>query len=69
MLTESISELATPPLTTIEFPADELGRIAARILIDQLDGRETADQHILMQPALNIRGSTGAPREAAPSRA
>ena len=69
MLTESISELATPPLTTIEFPADELGRTAARILIDQLDGRETADQHILMQPALNIRGSTGAPREASPGRA
>jgi DNA-binding LacI/PurR family transcriptional regulator len=61
MLDESLAELATPPLTTIGFPSDDLGRAAARILLDRLDrGRTTPDQ-VLVAPELTVRGSTARP--------
>ena len=37
MVSELMSEMATPPLTTISFPADEMGTVAARMLIDRID--------------------------------
>ena len=62
MLDESLAELATPPLTTISFPSDELGRAAARILLDRLDrGRPGPDQ-VLVTPKLVRRGTTAPPR-------
>jgi LacI family transcriptional regulator, galactose operon repressor len=61
-LSESMSELATPALTTISFPADELGAVAARILLDRLDHGRTAPEQVFVRPDLTIRGSTGAPR-------
>ncbi len=62
VLNESLAELATPPLTTIGFPSDDLGRTAARILLDRLDrGRQEAGQ-VLLTPGLVVRGSTAAPR-------
>ncbi len=62
MLSESLADLATPPLTTIGFPADDMGRTAARILLERLDrGRQDADQ-VLLAPGLIVRGSTAAPR-------
>ena len=61
MLDESLTELATPPLTTIGFPSDDMGRAAARILLDRLDrGRITPDQ-VLVAPELIVRGSTARP--------
>ena len=62
MLGEAMSELATPPLTTISFPADDLGRAAARILVDRLDHGEQAPQQVLLRPSLTIRGTTAPPR-------
>jgi len=59
LLNESMSELATPPLTTISFPAAELGREAARILLGLLAGTLTTPQQILIRPDLIVRGSTG----------
>ena len=59
LLTESMGELATPPMTTISFPSDELGRAAARILLSRLNGTLTAAQQILIRPQLTVRGSTG----------
>ncbi len=59
LLNESMNELATPPLTTISFPAAELGREAARILLGLLDGTLTTPQQILIRPELIVRGSTG----------
>ena len=61
MLSESMSGLTMPPLTTVDFPADELGHIAARMILDQLDGGQTSAQQILLQPELIIRESTSAP--------
>ncbi len=62
MLAESMSELATPPLTTIGFPADDLGSAAARILVNQLDHGRTDPDQFLVQPELTVRGSTARPR-------
>jgi DNA-binding LacI/PurR family transcriptional regulator len=59
LLNESMSELATPPLTTISFPAVEMGREAARILLGHLDGTLTTPQQVLIRPQLIVRGSTG----------
>ncbi len=61
-LDASMSELATPPLTTISFPAIEMGREAARILLGQLDGTLTTPQQVLIRPELIVRGSTGPAR-------
>lgn len=59
LLSEPMSELATPPLTTISFLAYEMGREAARILIGHLERTQTAPQQVLLRPELNVRGSTG----------
>ena len=59
---EAASELATPPLTTITFPADELGSAAARMLLDRLAHDQSARKH-LVRPRLTIRGTTTAPRD------
>ncbi len=63
LLTESMGELATPPMTTIGFPSDELGREAARILLGRLDRSLAGPQQLLIRPELNVRGSTGPARD------
>jgi len=62
MASVSMAEMATPPLTTVSFPEDEMGREAARLLLDRLDrGRTTAEQ-VLVRSKLAVRGSTARPR-------
>ena len=62
LLNEAMSELATPPLTTISFPGVEMGREAARILLGRLDGTLTTPQQVLIRPEFMVRGSTGPAR-------
>ena len=62
MLDESLAELATPPLTTIGFPSDDLGRAAARILLDRLERGVTTPDQVLLRPELIVRGTTLPPR-------
>lgn len=62
VLADPMSELSTPPLTTIPFPAEELGQVAARILVDRLDRGDPAPRQTFLRPALAVRGSTAAPR-------
>jgi DNA-binding LacI/PurR family transcriptional regulator len=57
-----MAEIATPSLTTISFPADEMGEVAARILLGRVVGGSTVAEQILVQPTLTIRDSTGRPR-------
>ena len=56
---DPMSELITPPLSTISFPAREMGYQAARILIGHMTGELTGPQQVLLRPELNIRQSTG----------
>ena len=62
MVSEPMAEIATPALTTIDFPADEMGEVAARILLDRVVGGRTAPEQVLVQPTLTVRDSTGRPR-------
>ena len=58
VLSDPMSELATPPLTSINFPAEELGRAAAQILVDRLDNGITEPRQVFLRPELTVRGTT-----------
>ncbi len=58
VLSPRIAEMNTPPLTTIDFPFHEMGRMGAEMLIRQLEGEEVATQ-LLLRPPLTIRQSAG----------
>lgn len=56
---DSMAEVATPPLTTISFPAEEIGGLAARILLERIELDLAAPQQAYVEPTITIRGSTG----------
>lgn len=62
VLSDPMSELATPPLTSINFPAEELGRLAAQILVDRLDNGNIEPRQVFLRPELTVRGTTAQPR-------
>ena len=64
MFNETTSELITPPLSTISFPAREMGYQAASILIGHMTGELSGPRQVLLRPELNIRQSTGPARTA-----
>jgi LacI family repressor for deo operon, udp, cdd, tsx, nupC, and nupG len=49
-------------LTTVHQPVEEQGEIAARMVLDLLDGKPVADSHRTVPTYLVVRGSTGPPR-------
>ncbi len=55
--------IATPALTTVWNGQREVGRRAARALLDKLSGAPVQSAQDLIRPELHIRQSTGAPRE------
>lgn len=59
---EQMAELTTPPLTTINIQAQAASSLAAKMLIDQLEGKSDGGQHILFPFELAIRGSTSIAR-------
>lgn len=52
------SVLVTPPLTVITQPTVELGREAARILVNHMAGKAAQPTHIILEPELIVRGSS-----------
>lgn len=64
LFNDSMSELITPPLSTISFPAHDMGYQAARILIGHMTGELTEPQQVLLRPELNIRRSAGPAKRA-----
>ena len=54
-----VAEAAVPPLTAVNFPATQMGRLGVRMLIDLLetDPPETPTQHLL-RGELTVRGTT-----------
>jgi LacI family repressor for deo operon, udp, cdd, tsx, nupC, and nupG len=52
-----------PPLTTVHFPATEMGTRAVDVLMDLLDHGQTAEEAttLMLEPKLMVRGSTAAP--------
>jgi DNA-binding LacI/PurR family transcriptional regulator len=55
---EKQSDLVIPPLTALTFPAHEVGRQAAHMLLQQLNGAGAISGQILVAPNLHIRAST-----------
>jgi LacI family transcriptional regulator len=48
-----------PPLTTVRLPHDEMGAMAARLLLKRIEGDATASGSIEIRPELVVRESTG----------
>jgi DNA-binding LacI/PurR family transcriptional regulator len=53
----AFAEFVEPPLTTVHVPGYEMGRAAAQLLIDHLDGRGIEQRHIVLPVDLRLRGS------------
>jgi len=56
------SALATPALTTIAQPLQQMGAEALRLLVDLIDGTERATNHLRLPTALVVRASCAPPR-------
>jgi DNA-binding LacI/PurR family transcriptional regulator len=54
-----------PPLTNIEFPSEEMGKIGAELLIDRLEDPNASARQILLAPQLRRGQSTARPRDRA----
>jgi len=53
-----ISAYYNPPLTTVAVPAYEMGRLAAKILIENIEGESITPQQYILETNLIVRGST-----------
>ncbi|NJD04465.1 MAG: LacI family transcriptional regulator [Ruminiclostridium sp.] len=52
-----VSSMINPPLTTVNQPSFETGRLACKLLLDSMDGREAGDISITLEPTLVERKS------------
>lgn len=55
--------IATPALTTVWNGQREVGRLAARVMLDRLNGVVVVPSQQLIRPELHVRQSTGKPVE------
>ena len=56
------SAYISPPLTTVRQPMQEMGKIAARTLLDRIEGRMKYVPEIAIEPELVVRRSTAGAR-------
>jgi DNA-binding LacI/PurR family transcriptional regulator len=54
-----LAAFSNPSLTTVRQPLERMGQIAAKTVIDQIEGRATDVQEIIVEPEFIVRGSTG----------
>jgi DNA-binding LacI/PurR family transcriptional regulator len=52
-----VAGYCNPPLTTIRVPADDIGRLAFKILLDMINTRGSQIQQYCLDTSLIIRGS------------
>ncbi|MFF5264293.1 LacI family DNA-binding transcriptional regulator [Actinomadura viridis] len=62
-------EWLSPPLTTVRQPLEEMGRVAARTLLQLLDGRPPLTPRVELATDLRVRASTAPPPAAPPPAA
>ena len=62
---EEGTELTSPSLTVLDFPASSMGYEAAKIIINELEKGTQAVKQILVEPKLVIRSSSGLVRTTA----
>jgi DNA-binding LacI/PurR family transcriptional regulator len=58
MVPRKFARLFTPALTTIDFPAAQMGRLGAEMLIRRLEGGADRAAHVLLRGELIAGGST-----------
>ncbi|MBO5998067.1 MAG: substrate-binding domain-containing protein, partial [Lachnospiraceae bacterium] len=56
---KDICETALIPITTVAAPFEEIGRRAASLLLELIDGKEPEETHISVDPEIVYRASTG----------
>jgi GntR family transcriptional regulator, arabinose operon transcriptional repressor len=61
---DPLAESLRVPLTTVAQPREQMGRTAARIVADRIEGRRVDVSRLVLPTRLVIRASSGAPREA-----
>lgn len=54
-----VAQSLEPPLTTVRPPYEEMGRVITKMFFSLLEGEETKEQRIILEPQLIIRGSSG----------
>lgn len=62
-------DMVAPPLTTVRISHQEIGRVAADLLLQQLKGADHSTRNIVLAPTLIVRGSTAAARAPVVARA
>lgn len=63
-----LAEMVDPPLTTMSQPIPEMGRRVVELLVDEMKGKKTAKQKIMLPPELVIRHSTARLKDIPPVR-
>jgi DNA-binding LacI/PurR family transcriptional regulator len=61
IIASQIVDLVTPPLTTIDLPAFEMGRLGGEILIRDLNDQERPPTQLVLEGSLQVRSSGPAP--------
>jgi DNA-binding LacI/PurR family transcriptional regulator len=54
-----VAVFASPELTTVRQPLQRMGRIAAKTLIEQIEGKAKFQPEIIIEPELVVRASSG----------
>jgi len=57
-----LMDVVSPPLTTVRIEHREMGRIAAKMLLDAIKSGSSELRHVVLRPELVVRGSTAGPR-------
>jgi DNA-binding LacI/PurR family transcriptional regulator len=57
----SFTELTDPAITSVVQPSYQLGYIAARLLLERIQGDKSSSRHIVLRTELKIRDSVQAP--------
>ncbi|MGB9588929.1 MAG: LacI family DNA-binding transcriptional regulator [Armatimonadota bacterium] len=63
IVSSRFAEMMTPPITAVDLPATEMGRIGTNLLIRCLEGDEKQPTQLILPPRLIVRQSTSIPRQ------
>ena len=62
VIADRLAEDFHPPLTAADVPAVEMARLAVALLLEQIGDATATPRHVLLEPAISLRSSTGAAR-------